>query len=112
MLSFHATKFINSFEGGAILTNNDDLADKVRLMRNFGFAGFDRVIYLGTNGKMTEVCAAMGLTSLESMKETVRLNRNNYKEYKAFLIEIPGIQFALTIQQPKNVIIMISLFTL
>ena len=91
VLSFHATKFINSFEGGAILTNNDDLADKVRLMRNFGFAGFDRVIYLGTNGKMTEVCAAMGLTSLESMKETVRLNRNNYKEYKAFLREIPGI---------------------
>jgi len=91
VLSFHATKFINSFEGGAILTNNDALAEKIRLMRNFGFAGFDRVIYLGTNGKMTEVCAAMGLTSLESMDEIIRLNRYNYEEYKAQLQGIPGI---------------------
>ena len=41
----------------------------MRLMRNFGFAGYDSVIYLGTNGKMTEICAAMGLTSLEAMDE-------------------------------------------
>ncbi len=60
IFSFHATKFLNSFEGGAVVTNDATLADKMRLMRNFGFAGFDRVIYLGVNGKLTEVCAAMG----------------------------------------------------
>src|SRR5690242_14001071 len=54
VLSFHATKFLNSFEGGAVVTNDDTLAEKLRLMRNFGFAGYDRVIYLGINGKMTE----------------------------------------------------------
>ncbi len=91
VLSFHATKFLNSFEGGAILTNDDNLAEKVRLMRNFGFSGYDRVIYLGTNGKMTEVCAAMGLTSLEAMEELIGLNRSNYEAYKAYLQSIPGI---------------------
>ncbi len=91
VLSFHATKFINSFEGGAILTNNDILAEKIRLMRNFGFGGYDRVIYLGTNGKMTEVCAAMGVTSLETMDAVIRLNRSNYEEYQTHLCGIPGI---------------------
>src|ERR1019366_7854277 len=62
IFSFHATKFFNTFEGGAVLTNDDSLAQKMRLMRNFGFRGNDNVIYIGTNGKMTEVCAAMGLT--------------------------------------------------
>ncbi len=92
VFSFHATKFINSFEGGAILTNNDALAEKTRLMRNFGFVDFDRVVYLGTNGKMTEVCAAMGLTSLESMDEVIRLNRDNYESYKCELEGLPGIR--------------------
>jgi dTDP-4-amino-4,6-dideoxygalactose transaminase/SAM-dependent methyltransferase len=92
VFSFHATKFINSFEGGAIVTNNDALAKKIRLMRNFGFAGFDRVVYLGTNGKMTEVCAAMGLTSVESMGEIIRVNRENYDEYKTRLLGINGVK--------------------
>ena len=60
VLSFHATKFFNTFEGGAILTNDDDLAEKMRLMRNFGFSGLDNVVHMGTNGKMIEVAAAMG----------------------------------------------------
>ena len=55
VFSFHATKFFNTFEGGAVVTNDDDLAEKMRLMHNFGFAGLDHVIYLGINGKMTEV---------------------------------------------------------
>ena len=64
VFSFHATKFFNTFEGGAIVTNDDDLAEQARLMRNFGFSGYDNVIYPGTNGKMPEICAAMGLTNL------------------------------------------------
>src|ERR1035437_866510 len=52
VFSFHATKFINCFEGGAVVTNDDALAAKLRLMRNFGFAGSDKVIYPGTNGKL------------------------------------------------------------
>jgi dTDP-4-amino-4,6-dideoxygalactose transaminase len=63
----------------------------MRLMRNFGFHGNDNVIYIGTNGKMTEVCAAMGLTSLESVDEFMQTNRRNYQAYHHGLDGIPGI---------------------
>jgi dTDP-4-amino-4,6-dideoxygalactose transaminase len=91
VFSFHATKFFNTFEGGAALTDDDDLAEKMRLMRNFGFRGNDNVIYIGTNGKMTEVCAAMGLTSLESVAEFIQTNQRNYQSYRRGLDKIPGI---------------------
>jgi dTDP-4-amino-4,6-dideoxygalactose transaminase len=91
VFSFHATKFMNSFEGGAIVTNDDELAAQVRLMKNFGFAGYDNVIYVGTNGKMTEICAAMGLTSLESLEEFIAVNRRNYLLYKQLLETTPGL---------------------
>jgi dTDP-4-amino-4,6-dideoxygalactose transaminase len=91
IFSFHATKFVNSFEGGAVVTNDDVLAEKVRLMRNFGFSDYDSVIYLGINGKMTEVCAAMGLTSMEALYEIVATNRRNYEAYREGLSGLPGI---------------------
>ena len=91
VFSFHATKFINSFEGGALVTNDDALADKVRLMRNFGFVDYDDVIYLGINGKMNEICAAMGLTNLEAMDEIVAVNQRNYAAYRGGLIGVPGV---------------------
>jgi dTDP-4-amino-4,6-dideoxygalactose transaminase len=91
VFSFHATKFINCFEGGAVVTNDDALAAKLRLMRNFGFAGVDKVIYPGTNGKLTEICAAMGLTSLEAMEGIVAANRLNYETYQKSLKGLPGI---------------------
>jgi dTDP-4-amino-4,6-dideoxygalactose transaminase len=90
VFSFHATKFVNCFEGGAIVTNSDEMAEKIRLMKNFGFAGMDNVIYLGTNGKMSEPSAAMGLTSLESMEEFISRNKTNYEHYVAALAPIPG----------------------
>ena len=92
ILSFHATKFFNSFEGGAIVTNDDQLAERCRLMRNFGFAGFDKVVYVGTNGKMTEPCAAMGLTSLESVDHFIDVNRRNYTLYREELGSLPGLK--------------------
>ena len=91
VFSFHATKFFNTFEGGAIATNNDELATKIRLMKNFGFNGYDNVIYVGTNGKMTEISAAMGLTELESMDAFIVTNRKNYYAYQEGLKGIPGV---------------------
>lgn len=92
VFSFHATKFFNAFEGGAVATNDDALAAKIRLMKNFGFAGFDNVVYVGTNGKMTEVAAAMGLTSLESLDEFIGANRRNYGLYRERLESVPGVR--------------------
>jgi dTDP-4-amino-4,6-dideoxygalactose transaminase len=92
VFSFHATKFFNTFEGGAIVTNDDDLAAKTRLMKNFGFHGYDNVEYIGTNGKMTEVAAAMGLTGLESLDEFIECNRRNYEQYRRELAGVPGVR--------------------
>ncbi len=91
VFSFHATKFLNSFEGGAVTTNDDALAEKLRLMRNFGFQGFDNVIHLGINGKMSEVHAAMGLTNLEAIDELINVNQRNYQAYRHGLENLPGI---------------------
>ncbi len=92
VFSFHATKFFNTFEGGAIATNNDELAEKIRLMQNFGFAGADNVIYIGTNGKMNEVSAAMGLTNLENLDAFVATNKDNYEAYKEEFTSISGLK--------------------
>jgi dTDP-4-amino-4,6-dideoxygalactose transaminase len=92
IFSFHATKFVNSFEGGAIVTNDDALAERARLIGNFGFADYDRVEALGTNGKMTEIAAAMGLTSLESRDRFVAVNHENYEGYSVSLEDVPGIR--------------------
>jgi dTDP-4-amino-4,6-dideoxygalactose transaminase len=92
VFSFHATKFFNTFEGGAVVTNDSKLATKIRLMHNFGFVGMDEVIYIGTNGKMNEVSAAMGLTGLESLDQFIAVNRENYEQYCQELAGIPGIR--------------------
>ena len=92
VFSFHATKFLNTFEGGGIATNDDALAARLRLMKNFGFAGYDDVVYLGTNGKMSEVQAAMGLTGLESLDEFIACNRRNHERYRAALAGLAGVR--------------------
>lgn len=93
VFSFHATKVLNSFEGGAVTTNDDALAEKVRLMQNFGFAGLDNAIHIGTNGKMSEISAAMGIVSLDSFDDFVACNKRNYRQYLDELGDIPGIHF-------------------
>jgi dTDP-4-amino-4,6-dideoxygalactose transaminase len=91
VFSFHATKFVNSLEGGAITTDDDELAERIRLMMNFGFAGYDNVVSLGTNAKMNEISAAMGITSMESMDEFVAVNKRNYDEYDRGIASIEGL---------------------
>jgi len=102
VFSFHATKFFNTFEGGAIVTNDAALADKVRLMRNFGFAGYDNVIYPGTNGKMTEVSAAMGITNLEALDTFVEINRRNYLRYRTGIDAIDGLDLLAYDESESN----------
>lgn len=91
VFSFHATKFLNSLEGGAVVTNNRELAEKIGLMKNFGFTYYDKTDFIGTNGKMNEVSAAMGLTNLDSIDDFIAVNRNNYKQYGKELAGLEGI---------------------
>jgi dTDP-4-amino-4,6-dideoxygalactose transaminase len=102
VFSFHATKFLNSFEGGAITTNDDALAHRIRLMTNFGFAGFDNVIHIGTNGKMTEASALMGLTSLEGIESLIAVNRRNHEAYHEALSGMPGLSLLRYEDRERN----------
>ena len=102
VFSFHATKFFNTFEGGAVTTNDDALAEKIRGMRNFGFAGLDNVTSIGTNGKMSEASAAMGLSSLESMDEFIETNHHNYLAYSKGLAGLSGIRLINYDEKEKN----------
>ncbi|MGP4789291.1 DegT/DnrJ/EryC1/StrS family aminotransferase [Psychrobacter sp. 1Y11] len=67
-LSFHATKLFHSTEGGAIITNDDELAGKIRLMMNFGIASATQINAMGINAKMNEFEAAMGLCVLDEIE--------------------------------------------
>lgn len=91
VLSFHATKFFNAIEGGAIVTDDDEFARVARLMRNFGFAGEDTVISEGTNGKMSEVSAAMGLANLPHLGDLVEANKVRYQLYRDGLSGLRGV---------------------
>lgn len=91
VFSFHATKFLNAFEGGAITTNSDALAERLRLMVNFGFADYDAVVQLGINGKMAEMSAAMGLASLDQVDRLIEVNRRHHATYCALLRTVDGI---------------------
>lgn len=102
VLSFHATKFFNTFEGGAVITNDDALAEQMRLMRNFGFAGYDNVVHPGTNGKMTEVCAAMGLANLSVIDETVDGNRRTHEAYRDAFGRVGGASIRELVDGEKH----------
>lgn len=91
VLSFHATKWFNTMEGGAVVTDDDALADAMRLMRNFGFSGYDNVVHPGTNGKMIEVCAAMGLSNMERLDEVMATNQQRHNDYSDALSDVHGL---------------------
>jgi dTDP-4-amino-4,6-dideoxygalactose transaminase len=102
VLSFHGTKFFNTFEGGAVVTNDNSLAETMRLMRNFGFAGRDNVIHPGTNGKMIEVAAAMGLVNLDYLDNILAANSQNYQTYHKELIDLQGVSLLTFDQNERN----------
>jgi dTDP-4-amino-4,6-dideoxygalactose transaminase len=81
VFSFHATKFFNTFEGGAVTTSDADLAARLRLLRNFGFAGYDEVVALGTNAKLSEAHAAMGLAMIERVDQLMDRNAATWARY-------------------------------
>lgn len=92
VFSFHATKYINSFEGGALVTDDDDVAEQARLMRTMGLGPAREVEGPGTVARMSEISAAMGLTSLESMDEIVAANHANHRAYVEELEDVPGVR--------------------
>lgn len=93
VFSFHATKVFHTFEGGAVTTNDDVLAARLRKLRNFGFGDDGEVDMIGTNAKMSEIHAAMGLTNLEEIDRTIECCTAVYDVYREELAELPGMEF-------------------
>jgi dTDP-4-amino-4,6-dideoxygalactose transaminase len=91
-LSFHATKAFGTFEGGAVLTRDGALAERLRHLRNFGFRGFDDVTWLGINAKMCEAAAAMGLASLPDFPARRERFAAAHAGYAATFAGVPGLR--------------------
>lgn len=89
--SIHATKLINGFEGGYVVTNDEELADALKLMRGFGIPEEDQVVGFGTNAKLNEIHAATAMASLDDLPQLVERNRMRYVAYGELLTGIRGI---------------------
>ncbi len=93
MLSFHATKTFNTFEGGALITSDPKLKRRIDFLKNFGFADEETVVAPGSNGKMNEIQAAIGLAQLKYFKENVEKRHSITCLYRKLLRNIEGISF-------------------
>jgi dTDP-4-amino-4,6-dideoxygalactose transaminase len=87
VFSMHATKLFNSFEGGLVTTNDDDLAERLKGIRNFGITGQDTVSGWGSNYKLSEVHACFALRQLSKIEEVIDIYRENAKTYTSELIK-------------------------
>lgn len=95
-LSFHATKLFHTGEGGAIVSRNEEVAQRVFLMSKFGHLGEDEYIDLGINAKMSELHAAMGLAVLPNVTEIIEARRQRFEIYDSFLTGVD-------LQRPRRV---------
>ncbi|MFA6741267.1 MAG: DegT/DnrJ/EryC1/StrS family aminotransferase [Arcobacteraceae bacterium] len=87
-LSFHATKLFHTIEGGALIINDDELVQKARYLINFGIKNQEDIPHLGTNAKMNEFEAAMGLCVLDDIEAIKSSRKGVYETYKK---ELDGI---------------------
>lgn len=91
ILSFHATKVFNTFEGGAIIAPDRKTKERIDYLKNFGFANETTVVAPGINGKMNEFQAALGLIQLRHIGTAQDQRRRVYERYEAALTAIDGV---------------------
>ncbi|MCI6732162.1 MAG: DegT/DnrJ/EryC1/StrS family aminotransferase [Lachnospiraceae bacterium] len=90
--SFHATKVFNSIEGGAVCHNDSELGYRVNQLKNFGIRDAETVLGIGTNAKMNEFCAAMGICNLRDIDNNIMLRGKIVQRYRKHLDKVPGLQ--------------------
>lgn len=91
--SFHATKMLNTAEGGGVFTLNKEIDEKLRRIRFFGFENHADIVEDGFNGKMTEVHAAVGIANLRYLDAALADRKKKYLRYKEILSQNPEIAF-------------------
>jgi dTDP-4-amino-4,6-dideoxygalactose transaminase len=92
MFSFHATKLFHTIEGGGLAFADAALGHKLELLRNFGLENEDIVALVGTNAKLNEIQAAMGIEMLKAMDEEYHNRAQVKRTYQALLDDLPGLK--------------------
>ena len=92
MFSFHATKVYNTIEGGAISGGDESLHEKLYFLKNFGIADKENVLFIGSNAKMNEFQAAMGLCNLKYINTWIEKRKVIANKYLEKLSKIKGIR--------------------
>jgi dTDP-4-amino-4,6-dideoxygalactose transaminase len=92
VLSFHATKVFNTFEGGAIVCRDEEMKTRIDQLKNFGISSETEVVAAGINGKMNELSAAVGLLQLKYVDEDLRSRKEVDEAYRFRLRGIDGIR--------------------
>lgn len=92
MFSFHATKVFNTIEGGAVCLKNAELKNKLTEMKGFGLHGQEECLYIGTNAKMSEFQAAMGLCNLRHLDAEIAKRKAAVERYRKHLNGVEGIR--------------------
>ena len=87
-LSFHATKLFHTIEGGALIINDDELVEKARYLINFGIKNQEEIPELGTNAKMNEFEAAMGLCILDDIDDIKQKRADILENYEEKLKDL------------------------
>lgn len=93
VVSFHATKVFNTFEGGAVVCKDAETRYGIEQLKNFGIVDEEHVDAIGLNGKMSEFTAALGLLQLDGVDNAITRRREVYARYRSALAEVPHITF-------------------
>lgn len=91
MFSFHATKIYHTIEGGALIFKNPNFKERADSLRNFGIRSIDNVMEPGTNGKLNEIQAAVGILLLQEVNKEIEKRKEITNLYRDMLKNIPGI---------------------
>lgn len=98
--SFHATKVFNTIEGGAVCYKDVSFGQELCRLKNFGIKNEEVVDGVGTNAKMSEFCAAMGICNLRHIDDEIKKRKTVFDYYESRLLDVAGIR---TRKIPNNV---------
>jgi dTDP-4-amino-4,6-dideoxygalactose transaminase len=102
VVSLHATKIFNTFEGGILITSSESIKTQVDLLKNFGFVDEITVSEIGLNAKMSEINAAVGLAQIPYFSKIIAERREIDKLYRTLLKTVPGVEIFEPARQTRH----------
>jgi dTDP-4-amino-4,6-dideoxygalactose transaminase len=102
VMSFHATKVFNTFEGGAIVCHDEKTKKHIDQLKNFGIIDETTVVTPGINAKMNEFQAALGVLQIKYIKKSIEKRKIITENYRKRLENIPGISFFMDRPEVKH----------